>query len=156
MSLLAVHYIRYIVCKGRLRNLRADSSKIGLYCVTIPGQQRFASSYGSKGFCRMWLLNADICGRKCSETMTASHVVLYGVKRSTAANEAHLLECCRNMGHFVCGAERVKRYVNVHLQCMVSNLKTTNKMSTLPSLAKILRTFMPVLSVFINLLCTAL
>jgi len=41
------------------------------------------------------------------------------------------------MGHFLCGVERVKRYVNVHLHCMVSNLKTTNKMSTLPSLAKI-------------------
>jgi len=41
------------------------------------------------------------------------------------------------MGHFLCGVERVKCYVNVHLHCMVSNLKITNKMSTLPSHAKI-------------------
>ena len=33
--------------------------------------------------------------------------------------------------------ERVKRYVNVHLHCIVSNLKTKSKMSTLPTPAKI-------------------
>jgi len=29
---------------------------------------------------------------------------------------------CRNMGHFVCDVKRVKRFVNVHLHCIVSNL----------------------------------
>jgi len=43
------------------------------------------------------------------------------------------------MGHFLCGVEREKRYVNVHLHlhCIVSNLKTKSKMSTLPTPAKI-------------------
>jgi len=38
-------------------------------------------------------------------------VVLYGVKRKTAANEAYFWDCCCNIGHFLCGVERVKRYV---------------------------------------------
>jgi len=36
------------------------------------------------------------------------------------------------MRHFLCGVERVKRFVNVHLHCIVSNLKMISKMSTLP------------------------
>jgi len=36
------------------------------------------------------------------------------------------------MGNFLCGAERVKRYVNAHLHCIVSSLKWASKMSTLP------------------------
>ena len=36
------------------------------------------------------------------------------------------------MKHFRWGVERVKRFVNVHLHCIVSNLKTTSKISTLP------------------------
>jgi len=31
------------------------------------------------------------------------------------------------------GVERVKRFVNVHLHCIVSNLKSIGKLSTLPS-----------------------
>jgi len=41
--------------------------------------------------------------------------VLYGVKRNIAANEAHFWDCCSNVGHFLCGVARVKRYVNVYL-----------------------------------------
>ena len=41
--------------------------------------------------------------------------VLYGVKRNIAANEAHFWDCCRNVGHFLCGVARIKRYVNVYL-----------------------------------------
>jgi len=33
--------------------------------------------------------------------------------------------------------ERLKRFVNVHLHCIVSNLKTKSKMSTLPTTANI-------------------
>jgi len=40
--------VRYIACRGRLRNLGADSSKIGLHCVTVTWQQRFNSSCGSR------------------------------------------------------------------------------------------------------------
>ena len=41
--------------------------------------------------------------------------VLYDVKRSIAANEAHFWDCCSNVGHLLCGVARVKRYVNVYL-----------------------------------------
>jgi len=40
---------------------------------------------------------------------------LYGVKRNTAAKEARCWDCCSNVGHFLCGVARVKRYVNVYL-----------------------------------------
>jgi len=38
------------------------------------------------------------------------------------------------------GVERVKRFVKVHLYCIVSNLKWISKMSILSSLEKFLRT----------------
>jgi len=41
------------------------------------------------------------------------------------------------MGHFRCGVEMVKRYVNAHLHCIVSSLKWASKMSTLPISGKI-------------------
>jgi len=48
---------------------------------------------------------------------------------------------CRNIGHFLCGVERVKRCVYVHLRCVVNNLKRIREMSTLPPpLEKFLRT----------------
>jgi len=46
------------------------------------------------------------------------------------------------MGDFLCGLEWVKRFVNVHLHCIVSNLNTMSEMSTLSPLEKFLR--MPV------------
>ena len=30
--------------------------------------------------------------------------------------------CYRNMGHFLCIVERIKRFVNVHLHCIISNV----------------------------------
>ena len=36
------------------------------------------------------------------------------------------------IGHFLCGVETVKRFVNVRLRCNVSNLNKVSKMSTLP------------------------
>ena len=39
-----------------------------------------------------------------------------------AANEAHFCDCCRSMRDFLCGVERVKRFVNIHLHCIDSNL----------------------------------
>jgi len=59
------------------------------------------------------------------------------VKRNLAANEAHFWQCCRNTGHFPCGVERVKRYVNAHLHCIVSSLEWASKMSILPINGKI-------------------
>jgi len=74
--------------------------------------------------------------------------ILYGVKRNVAANEAHFWDCCSYRGSFFCGVAKVKRYVNVYLICVVSSLKWTTKMWTLPTLEKFLRTPMPVLFVF--------
>jgi len=31
-------------------------------------------------------------------------------------------DCYRNMGHFLSSAERIKRFVNVHSHCIVSNV----------------------------------
>ena len=47
---------------------------------------------------------------------------------ATAANEAFVCDCYRNMGHFLCSVERIKSFVNVHLHCIVSNvpLRDTN------------------------------
>ena len=58
--------------------------------------------------------------------------MLYDVKRNLAANKAHFWDCCRNTGHFRCGVERGKHYVNAHLLCIVSSLKWASKMSTFP------------------------
>ena len=33
----------------------------------------------------------------------------------------------RNMGHFLCSVERIKRFVNVHLHCIVSNVPTKRR-----------------------------
>jgi len=41
------------------------------------------------------------------------------------------------MSHFLSGVERVKRYVNAHLHCIVSSLKWASEMSTLPINGKI-------------------
>jgi len=50
------------------------------------------------------------------------------------------------MGNFLCGVEAVMCFVNVNLQCNVSNLKKISKMSTLPPLKKFLRTSMATLT----------
>jgi len=44
-----------------------------------------------------------------------------------------------NMGHYLLGVERVKRFVNLRLHCIVSNLKTMSKMSMFAPLEKFLR-----------------
>jgi len=43
MSLQFTHVLTFS-CRGRLRNLRADCSIVGLYCVTIIWQQIFKGS----------------------------------------------------------------------------------------------------------------
>jgi len=42
-------HICYIICRGRMRNFSAVSSKIGLHCVTVTWQQRFTLSCDSRG-----------------------------------------------------------------------------------------------------------
>ena len=41
------------------------------------------------------------------------------------------------MGHFLCVVDRLKRFVNVHLHCVISNQKRISKMLTLPPAGKI-------------------
>jgi len=36
-------------------------------------------------------------------------------------------DCYRNMGHFLCSVERIKRFVNVHLHCIVSNVPSKGR-----------------------------
>ena len=48
------------------------------------------------------------------------------------ANGAHAF-----MGHFLCGVETVKRFVNIRLHCNISNLKITSKIMTLQPLGNI-------------------
>jgi len=56
----------------------------------------------------MGLLKISVAGNAARQWLliAVSHVLLYDVKRSIAANEAHFGDCCRNMGHFLCGVER--------------------------------------------------
>jgi len=132
--------------------LGADSSKIGLYCVAIPWQQRFTSIYVSRHFatCDCWTqTSVAVNATRQWLLIVVSHIVSYCVKGNIAANKSHFWDCCRNMGHFLCGVESVKHYVNVHLllHCIISNLKTKSKILLCPHLQKFLRTLMPVLSV---------
>jgi len=46
-------------------------------------------------------------------------------------------DCYRNMGHFLCSVERIKRFVNVHLHCIVSNVPS--KVSKYPGPPELLR-----------------
>ena len=43
----------------------------------------------------------------------------------------------RSRGHFCYGVERAKRFVNMHLHCIVSNMERINKISSLPPWKKI-------------------
>jgi len=87
----------------------------------------------------MWILKTFVARNAVRQWLliAVSHVLLYDVKRNLAANEAHFWDCCRHTGYFLCGVERVKRYVNAHLHCIVSSLKWASKMSTLPINEKI-------------------
>ena len=57
--------------------------------------------------------------------------VKFGVKKANLATlpsyccqqSAFFVTVAVTRGHFLCGVERVKRFVNVHLHCIVSNLK---------------------------------
>jgi len=53
-------------------------------------------------------------------------------KEALLPTKRNFCDCFPNIGHFLYGVERVKRFVNVHLHCIVSNLKRIRKLSTLP------------------------
>ena len=56
ISSLQLTHVRFISCRDRLRNLGANSSIIGLHCVTVAWQQSFTSSCGSRHLaaCDSW------------------------------------------------------------------------------------------------------
>jgi len=83
----------------------------------------------------------DECNRKSLRTTAVSHVVSCGVKRSMSEKVAMLLtksifRTVAVSGGIFCGAERMKRFVNVNLHCIVSNLKRISKRMTLHPLEK--------------------
>jgi len=58
-------------------------------------------------------------------------------------------DCYRNMGHFLCSVERIKRFVNFHLHCIVSNvLSKVRKYSGPPELLRSEISFSPSLATF--------
>jgi len=44
-----------------------------------------------------------------------------------AANIAFFGDCYCNMGQFRCSVEKIKRFVNVHLHCIVSNVPSEGR-----------------------------
>jgi len=142
MSLLFIH-VRSFACRGRLRTFRADCSIISLCCVTTTWQLLFPSGYGRRRFvaCDCWTQTSCAVSAARQWLLTAvCHVVLYCVKRSIAVPTKRIFrDCCRNMGHFLSGVERAKRFVNVLSHRTVTNLKKIREMSTLPPLENFLR-----------------
>ena len=74
--------------------------------------------------------------------MPISHADSYCVRSMNEKNccqQRAVSDCCRNMlGHFLCGVERVERFMDVHLHCIGSNVGKV-EMAT-PRLEKFLRT----------------
>jgi len=59
-------------------------------------------------------------------------------EKSTAANEEYFLRFLPQHGAIsLWCVERVKRFVNVHLHCIISKLKRIRKMSSLPPSGKV-------------------
>jgi len=116
--------------------------------------QRFTSSHGSRPFATYVIVERKHLWQKCFETVTADSGKLCSFvlgekkhewKRSIAApTKRDYCDCCRDVEHFRFGVERGKRFVNVHLHCIISNMNRISKMSGFPSLEKIIRTSMNV------------
>jgi len=51
------------------------------------------------------------------------------IKKSKGLGPPSPLPTPMDTGHYLWGVQSVKRFVNVHLHCMVSNLKKISKMS---------------------------
>jgi len=61
-----------------------------------------------------------------------------GEKEALLATKRNFCGCYCNIRHSLCGIEQVKRFVNVHLHCIVSNLKRISTVLTFLPLEKIL------------------
>ena len=141
---------RYFACRGRLRNLGADCSTTGFDCVLITWKQIFKGSLQVTvvGILphviverrQLWqVMQRDVSAGSSKPRNFIRCERKYEWKRSIAANEEHFYDCFRNMENSFCGAVRVKRFVNVHLHCIVSNLKRISKMLTLEKFLRTLR-----------------
>jgi len=71
-----------IACRGRLRNLRAVGSKIGLYFVTITWQQRFIWNYPSRRFaaCECWKMTS-VAGNAARQWLLSPFLGLFAITR---------------------------------------------------------------------------
>ena len=65
---------------------------------------------------RRWEENLNWQIQGC--TVVASHL---DNLHATVGKPLHL-DCYCNMGHFLCRVERIKRFLNIHLHCIVSNV----------------------------------
>ena len=75
--------------------------------------------------CKSWqYAKAYLKNMSCVENLQ----IAYGVNcRNTnipgyCCQQSVFCDCYRNTGNFLCSVERIKRFVNVHLHCIVSNI----------------------------------
>jgi len=67
----------------------------------------------------------------CFENLQMAYCVNYHNIPGYFCQRSAFFDCCCNMRHFLCGVERVKLFANIHLHCIVSNLKRMCNISTL-------------------------
>ena len=76
----------------------------------------------------------------CVENLQIAYCVKYrNIPGVLLLTKGIFCGCYRKVEHLLCGLERVLRFVNVHLHCIVSNLKMISKMPTLPPWKKFCR-----------------
>ena len=119
-------HVRYFACRCRLQSLWVDCSIVTLHCVTLTKtwQQIFKGSVTVVGILpdvtverrHVWQICAELCPH------------------------APFVTPLRSRGHFRYDVERAKRFVNVHLHYIISNMAKIRKISSFPLLEKFLRT----------------
>jgi len=72
--------------------------------------------------------------RSSTESETFYRLMIYSMKTGLHSKVflQHINEVRAFIGKNICGVERVKRFANVHLHCIVSSLKKIGKMLTMP------------------------
>ena len=109
------------------------------YSFMATNLQRFTTSYGSRHFVASccWMQTASTAGNAARQWVLIglSHAILYCVKRSMSENKTLLPTKCNFCDScsrsFSLWWERAKHFVNVHLHCIVNNLKRISQISTL-------------------------
>jgi len=73
------------------------------------------------------------------EKLQIAYCLIIVIYLAIADNEAYFGSCCPNTGHYPCGVESIKRFLNVHLHCVVSNLKMISTIRRCPFMEKFLQ-----------------